>query len=161
MALLGFLSIPGIEGESVVQEHEDEIEVWGVEWGIDGNVSSTARFSRRRSRADMGPLVVHKMWDQSSVYLAEATRRGKAFDEVVLKVHRNSGGSRLDYLVITMENVVIADYDMQHTDFEAEDERIRERVSFEFEAIKLTHTEAADDGSAGGEHEVELSDRVF
>jgi type VI protein secretion system component Hcp len=60
-----------------------------------------------------------------------------------------------------MTNAYIVDYEMHHRDFEQDDPDIRERFALEYQNITLQHTEQSDDGSAGAEHEVELSDKGF
>jgi len=57
----------------------------------------------------------------------------------------------LDYLVVTLTNVIVSSYEMSNGD----DQQIRESVSLMAEEIKILYTVQADDHSAGDEHEIE------
>lgn len=154
MPITGFLKIDDIPGESRRVDHEDEIDVFGVSWEIEQ--ATATRSGRVRARADMGPLVVHKYYDASSPYLARATEQGRAFPEMVLSLRKDSGEAHLDYLVITMENCLVASYRFANDDPSHPDGLIVERVEIDFETVKLIYTVQADDHSAGDVHEVDL-----
>jgi type VI secretion system secreted protein Hcp len=153
--MTAFLTIPDIPGESQRAHHEGEIAVHGLSWAVEQSGSSRVGRGRRRSRADVSPLQVLKLVDKASPYLALAAMQGKAFDEIVLKVHRGSGEGHLDYYTITMENCVLVAVAQENIGFEDPLDSIEESVSIECENIKLTYVEQSDDGSAGDEHEIE------
>ena len=153
MALTGTLLLPDIGGESVRAEHEDEIDVHAIDWGIAQGAKSQTGKGRSQGRAEVGPISVSKLTDASSAYLALACMQGKSLDECVLTIRKDSGDAHLDYLIITMTNVTISSYSMLPT---APDSLvIEERVSLTFEKVKYLYTVQADDHSAGDEHEIE------
>ena len=155
MALTAFLKIPDIPGESQAAEHEDEIDILGVAWGIERNgVRRGTRRSRGRSVTD--PMTVQKRFDKASPYIALAVHQGKVFDEIVFSVRKQSGDAHLDYLVITMTNCQITDYEMAHIDGETPEQEIREQVEIVYEKIEVLYTETGSDGSVEGEHEVAI-----
>jgi type VI secretion system secreted protein Hcp len=100
-------------------------------------------------------LICDKRLDASSPYLALACVRGRSFDEVVLSVRRDSGDAHLDYLVITMENVLVAGYEMMN-DADDVDQAVTEQVALSFDKVTYKYTVQADDHAAGDEHEVEF-----
>ena len=110
MALTGYLLIPDIAGESQRVDHEEEIDVHSITWGISQGAAAQMGRGRSKGRADISTLKVNKYYDASSPYLALACMQGKSFDEIVLSVRKDSGEAHLDYLVITMTNVIVSDY---------------------------------------------------
>lgn len=154
MAFTGFLKIPDIDGESKRAEHEDEIDVFGVTWGVEGSQSASIARGRRRRRAEIEDLTLDKAVDASSPYLFHAAARGKSFEEMVLSVRKDSGEAHLDYLVITMTNAMITDYAMYH-EKEEEGDQICETIAISAESVSFKYVVQADDHSAGDEHEIE------
>jgi type VI secretion system secreted protein Hcp len=155
MGLHGYLKIDDIEGESRRAEHEDEIDVHGVHWKIERATLSTRGSRRTRSRAQVDSLTCYKTSDASSPYLALACLQGRSFNEAVLTLGKDSGGAHLDYLIITMENVVVSGFEMTN-DGSNTDVLLTEQVALSFEKFTYKYTVQADDHSAGDEHEVEF-----
>ena len=155
MALSGFLKIRDIAGESKRADHEDEIDVHGMQWGIRQGKSARVGRGRSRSRAKVDSLVVTKFTDAASPYLALASMQGKSFPEIILSVRKDSGEAHLDYLVITMTNCSITAFAMDNDGSDADLLALTERVGIQFEKVKMIYTVQADDHSAGDEHEIE------
>jgi type VI secretion system secreted protein Hcp len=156
MPLTAYLKIPDIPGESQRAGHEDEIDIHDIQWGIERMGSVTVAHGRRRTRTEMSPLRVRKYYDASSPYLALAVETGQVFDEVVVSVRKDSGDAHLDYLIITMVNVIVSSYGFSTEHENDPGGRLTEAVAFEFEHVTLAYTRQADDGSAGDTHEVTL-----
>jgi type VI secretion system secreted protein Hcp len=154
MPLTGYLEIDEIAGESTQVDHEDQIDVYGVSWKIEQTVSSVS--GRTRSRADMGPLVAHKYYDAASPYLAKAVEQGRAFPEARFYAATESGGTQLDYLVITMTNVIVVSYGFANEDPEGPEDRLAERVEIDFEKADIKYARDMGGGTSGDEHEVSL-----
>ncbi len=153
MALTGYLLVPDVAGESQRSDHEDEIDVHAISWGISQGAAAQMGRGRSKARASVSTLTVSKYYDASSPYLALACMQGKSFDEIVLSVRKDSGEAHLDYLVITMTNVIVSDYTILPTPEDGL--QIEEGVGFAFENVKVLYTVQADDHSAGDEHEIE------
>ncbi len=151
MAFSGYLKVPDIAGESVRADHEDEIDIFGANWGVVQETSATQGRGRVQGRAHASAFTFQKYMDASSPYLTLACLQGKSFDEVVFSVRKDSGESHLDYLVITLTNVIVSSYDMSG----GGDQQIMETVSLMAEKIKILYTVQSDDHSAGDEHEIE------
>ncbi len=71
-------------------------------------------------------------------------------------MRKDSGEAPLDYLMITMTNCVLTDYQMENGGLDDPLELISEAVDIEFEDVRIRYVPQADDGSAGAEHEVEF-----
>lgn len=153
MPLTGFLKIPDIPGESRLADHEGEIDIHSISWNVTGQTGVTQGAGRPRARAEAGPVSVGKFYDASSPYIALAAMQGKSFDEVVISFRQDSGEAHLDYLTITLENVIISSYDLNGP---PENEEIEDRVQLSFEKINVKYVVQADDHSSGDEHEIEF-----
>jgi type VI secretion system secreted protein Hcp len=128
-----------------------------VHWKIAQRNSSALGSGRSSARAEISPIFVDKWTDAASPYLALACMQAKSFEEVVLLFRKDSGDAHLDYLKITMTNVIISSFEMLN-EYKEEEEpilMIPERIGLSCEKINIVYTVQADDHSAGDEHEVE------
>lgn len=153
--MTGYLKIEDIPGESRRAGHEGEIDIHDITWGIE-QAARVGRGGRARARGEVDDLVCSKHYDASSPYLALAAAQGKSFDEVVVHVRKDSGEAHLDYLTITMENVVVSGYELLGTDPDGGSQLLREEVALRAARIAITYVVLEDDHSAGDEHEVEI-----
>ena len=78
-----------------------------------------------------------KHYDKSSPYLAKALFENKALDEVKFSARRTIDGESKDYLVVTLTDASIMEYDMSQADDEAD--LIQEEVSFAYKKIKFVY----------------------
>ena len=154
MPLTGYLKLPDIEGESRRAEHEDEIDIMAADWSMAQAANMQIGSGRTSSRATVNPINLSKYYDASSPYLALACMQGKAFDEAVIAFRQDSGEVHLDFLVITLTNVVISNYSMSGSDGS---EQFMDSFSLAFETITVKYTKQADDHSSGDEHEIEYN----
>lgn len=153
MPLTGYLKVPDIDGESLRAEHEDEIDVHAIQWGIAQAASPQVGRGRSQSRAQVAAMSMNKFYDASSPYLALACMQGKSFDEIVLTIRKDSGEAHLDYLIVTMTNCAISSYAIVSTADESQ--MIEETIDIVCEKINIKYTIQEDDHSAGAEHEIE------
>jgi len=135
MKIDGFLKVPDIKGPSKRDGHEDEIEIHGVDYKMiapyDPNSLS------RRGRVSMGMIKFLKHYDKSSPYLQKALFENKALNEVVFSARRTIDGETSDYLVVTLTDASVMEYDM-HQDVREAD-LIEEEVSFAYKKIKFVY----------------------
>jgi type VI secretion system secreted protein Hcp len=153
MNLTGYLKIPDIDGESKAAEHEDEIDIFDIQWEIERETATLMGRGRLRGRVEAGPVLVRKWYDASSPYLAQAVANGRAFDEIVIQLRKDSGDAHLDYLTLTLEDCRITGYRMGGAEGVAV---IEEEVEIVYDKITVKYIVQAEDHSAGDEHEVEI-----
>ena len=156
--LTAYLKLPDIEGESKLSDHEGEIDIHRVHWRIAQGSSASLGSGLTSARAEVWPIYLDKWCDASSPYLALVAMQGKTMEEGVLMFRKDSGDAYIDYLQITMTNLIISSYEMlnEYTFPEEPLLRIPERVGISFEKVKVLYTvQASEDGMAGDEHEVE------
>lgn len=153
--LTGYLEVPDIPGESRRAEHEDQIDIHDVSWGVSRPASAALGSGRTQSSAHISDFTFSKYFDASSTYLALATMQGKSFDEIVFYARKDSGDAHLDYLKVTLTNCVLTNYSMSSSSSDASTQLIKETISIAAEKINVVYTVQADDHSAGDEHEIE------
>ena len=152
MPLIGYMKVPDIDGESRRAEHEDWIDLLSIDWNMQQAATMQTGSGRTRSRANVDPITVTKEYDSASPYIALSCMQGKAFEEVEISFRKDSGEAHLDYLTITLKNVVFSHYNLNGS---ADGEVIVESLGLSFEHITILYTLQADDHSSGDEHEVD------
>lgn len=139
------LKISGIEGESRIDGHENEIDVLSWSW----QMSSTNTIENSLNRGDtlppvINPVTVVKYVDKASPDLALSLLKGTTIDKAVLFV-RKAGESPLDYLIITMDGVRIVNV---YNGGESGQDRLHESVTMDFLKVCYQYTPQKEDGSA-------------
>ena len=140
----GFLKVPDIPGPSERDGHEEEIEVYGVDFTMvaphDPNSLS------RRGRVALGAVEFTKHYDKSSPYLKQALYENTKLDEVVFTCRRTIEGETSDYLVGTMTDASVISYNMHHSPDEPD--VIEDKVGFAYKKIKFVYDD---------DHETEMN----
>lgn len=141
-----FLKINGIDGESMDSAHKNEIEVLNWNWHILQESNMHAGSGGGSGKATVKDLnFVHRV-DRSSPNLMKFCLTGKHIPEAKLVV-RKAGGNPLEYLKITMTDVVITSVQPIGS---AMDEAILENVSMSFAKVKQEYTVQNQQGGSGG-----------
>ena len=147
MKIDGFLKIPDIPGPSKRDGHEDEIEVYGLEFKMiaphDPNSLS------RRGRVSLGMIKFTKNYDKSSPYLEQALFQNKLMGEVKFSARRTIEGETKDYLVITLKDASVTEYRLAPSP--TDPDLIEDEVSFAYKSINFNYD---------GQHEVEMDVHV-
>ena len=108
MKIDGFLKVPDIPGPSKRDGHEDEIEVYKVDFNMHAPYDPNSLSRRGKVALDM--VVFTKHYDMSSPYLKKALFENTPFDEVVFSARRTIEGKTSDYLVVTLTDASIMSY---------------------------------------------------
>ena len=103
MAVDYFLKVEGIPGESLDAKHKDEIDVLGFNWGV-----SQEGGTRTRSGGASGKAVFDEL-----IVLARCAS-GKHIKSAVLTCRR-AGKAPVEFLKITLTDVVITSYEIDGT----------------------------------------------
>jgi type VI secretion system secreted protein Hcp len=142
-----FLKINGIEGESADDKHKNEIDVLSYSWIMEQQSTMSAGGGGGSGKATVHDLEFNHFYDKASLNLAKYCLTGKHIAEAKLTV-RKAGGTPMEYLVITMSDVIIT-YVGQSAD--AKDEiKVMEKVRMSFAKVKLEYkVQNAQGGSAG------------
>ena len=140
----GFLKVPDIPGPSERDGHEEEIEVYAVDFTM--TAPHDPNSMSRRGRVSLGVLTIKKHYDKSSPYLAKALYDNTKLDEVVFTCRRTIEGETADYLVVTMTDASVINYNMHAS--EEEPDVIEDVVGFAYKTIKFVYDD---------DHEAEMN----
>jgi type VI secretion system secreted protein Hcp len=101
-----FLKLTGITGESTDAVHKNEIEILNWSWKVSQQSNLHAGSGGGAGKAAVDDLTFHHYLDRASPNLSQFCLTGKHIPEAVL-VMRKAGGNPLEYLKITMDDVLI------------------------------------------------------
>lgn len=102
-----FIKFKGLEGESQDFSHKGEIEVIRWKWAVSQPANMHSGSGGGAGKSTVGDLHFDHRLDKASPNLLQYCLTGKHIPEVVLTV-RKAGGSPLEYLRVTLEEVIIA-----------------------------------------------------
>jgi type VI secretion system secreted protein Hcp len=117
MSFDAFMQISDIPGESKDGKHDGWIELLSFRHGAVQPVSSTASSAGGAAvgRVNFSPVTISKLVDKTSPKLWEACFTGKHIKKITIELCR-AGGDKQKYLVIKMEQVLIADFEQGGSD---------------------------------------------
>lgn len=141
-----FLKLTGITGESQDDEHEDEIEVLRWDWSVRQQSSMHSGSGGGSGKATVSDLTFDHYVDRSSPNLLKYCLTGRHIANATLIV-RKAGGSPLEYLRITMDDVIVTTVVPAATESM---DRVREQVSLSFARVKQEYVIQNQQGGAGG-----------
>ncbi|MBU9475975.1 Hcp family type VI secretion system effector [Burkholderia multivorans] len=142
-----FLKIDGINGESLDDKHKDEIEILNWDWEILQESSMHSGSGGGAGKATVKDLTFEHNIDRASPNLMKYALTGKHIDQAVL-VMRKAGGNPLEYLKLTMSDVIVTR--VKPSGSKAGEEKSRETVSLSFSTVKQEYVVQNAQGGSGG-----------
>jgi len=142
-----FLKIDGIDGESQDDKHKNEIEVLNWNWEISQESSMHAGSGGGAGKASVADLWFQHGIDRASPNLMKYALTGKHIDQAVL-VMRKAGGNPLEYLKITMNDVLVTR--VKPSGSKNGEEKSLEEVSLSFAKVKQEYVVQNAQGGSGG-----------
>lgn len=142
MAYNAFLQIDGLKGESTDSEHKDWIEVLSYSnlHPVQAPPLSTSASSRSGSHAKPS-FSVTKLIDSTSPKLYQAVSTGKHIKKVTIELLRASGGSKVKYMTITMDQVIISNVTAgSKAQLTTTPSLLTETISFNYGSIEWEYT---------------------
>ncbi|KDB09059.1 protein of unknown function DUF796 [Burkholderia sp. lig30] len=101
-----FLKLTGIDGESRDALHSHEIDVLTWDWSVSQQSDMHSGSGRGTGKCAVDDLIFEHYVDRASPNLMLHCLAGKHIDQATL-VMRKAGGTPLEYLKITMDDVLI------------------------------------------------------
>ena len=143
MATDMFLKLTGIEGESTVDAHQGEIDV--LTWTMGMSQSGGAQVGRGRGagKVHVQDLALTKLVDRASCELMLACCSGKWIEEGVLVI-RNAGQTPLEFLKITMDDIIVSSVSLVAS---SQEDRPTESISLNFTKFRVEYKEQQPDGT--------------
>lgn len=145
MAVDMFLKIATVDGESTDSVHEGEIDLLSWSFAAHQTGTSNTGGGSGAGRVSMQDLTVTKKVDKSSPMLFLLCCAGTHLDNAFITV-RKAGGEAVEYLIVSMEKVLITGY--QTTGSDGQDQLV-EQVTLNFKRAGLIYTPQKDDGTGG------------
>lgn len=135
MAVDMFLKIDALEGESRDKANAGWIDILAWSWGMSNSGTAHLGGGAGAGKVNVQDLSVTKYIDKSSADLMLACCTGKHFDKADLKV-RKAGEGQHDYIVITMNEVLIS---AVSTGGSGGEDRLTENLTLNFGKVKFLY----------------------
>jgi type VI secretion system secreted protein Hcp len=145
MAVDMFIKIGDLKGESRDKTHKDEIDVLAWSWGVSNSGSAHMGGGAGAGKVNVQDLSFTKYIDKSSCSLLLASCKGTHYPTAKLTV-RKAGGKPLEYLTVTMTEVLIS---AVSTGGSGGEDRLTENVTLNFAKVKVDYIEQKPDGTEG------------
>ncbi|GAC21709.1 Hcp family type VI secretion system effector [Paraglaciecola arctica] len=149
MAVDQFLKLDGINGEAQDKEKKDEIDILAWSWGMSQNGTTHMGSGSGAGKVNVQDITFTKYVDLASTVLMQKCTLGDHIKEGTLTV-RKAGGSQLEYIVITMKDIIVSSVS---TGGSGGEDRLTENVSLNFGEYKIVYTEQTPDGGKGKQPE--------
>ena len=150
MAMDMFIKIGAVKGESADKKHAGEIDVLAWSWGMSNSGSTHQGAGSGAGKVNVQDISFTKYIDVSSPDLILAACNGKHFDKATLVV-RKAGETPLEYLTITMQDVIVTSLS---TGGSGGEDRLTENVTLNFGIFKVDYVEQTKTGGAGAKPSV-------
>lgn len=146
MAVDFFLEIDGVKGKSRDAKHKEAIDVLAWSWGMSNSGSAHVGGGAGSGKVHVQDISCTKYIDASSNALALAVCNGKHFAKALLTCRKAGGDNPVEYLKITMEDVLISSY---QTGGSGGEDRLTENLALNFAKVKFEYTPQDAKGAAG------------
>ncbi|PHN32289.1 Hcp family type VI secretion system effector [Pseudomonas sp. ICMP 561] len=147
MAIDMFWKLGDIKGESRDSMHKEEIDIQTFQWGMSQSGSMHQGGGGGAGKVSIGNLSLSKSLDKSSPNLMMACSSGKHYQEATLTVRKAGGSVPVEYMIITLKEVMIASY---QTDAGNSDESVKENIALNFATVEVSYQPQKADGSKEG-----------
>ncbi len=144
MAVDMIMKINGIDGESKIDSHEDEIDVLAWSWGMNESGSFNTGGGGGSGKVDVQDLSFTKWVDKATHALMLHCCNGKHIPDVTL-VCRKAGEDAMDFLKMKMEKCIVSSVS---TGGSGGEDRLTENVTVNFAEVTVDYSAQKDDGSA-------------
>lgn len=135
MAVDMFLKIEGVEGEARDKTHKGEIDVLAWSWGMSQSGTAGMGGGGGGGKVDVQNMSLTKYIDLSTEKLWLSCANGTHFDSATLTM-RKAGGEAVEYIVYTMEQVMITS---TSTGGSGGEDRITENVTLDFAKFEMEY----------------------
>lgn len=148
MAVDILLKIDGIKGESVIDGHDGEIDVLAWSWGMTQSGTTHTATGGGAGKVNVSDITLTKLVDVATSDLIKACTSGRHIKKAELFVRKAGGSKALEYLKITMEEVLVSSYNTGGSNDDLD--RVQETLSFNFARFTLEYTQQDEKGGKKG-----------
>jgi type VI secretion system secreted protein Hcp len=147
MAVDMFLKLAGCKGEAQDKKHKEEIDVLAWSWGMSQSGTMHTGGGGGGGKVSVQDISLTKYIDKASPVLMQYCSVGKQFTDAVLTVRKAGGDNPLEYLVLTMKDVIVTSLS---TGGSGGEDRLTENVCLNFSQYKVEYQQQKPDGSPEG-----------
>ncbi len=147
MAVDMFIKIDDVKGEAQDKKHKEEIDVLAWSWGMSQSGTMHAGGGGGGGKVSVQDLSFTKWIDKSSAVLMDYCSSGKQYKEAKLTVRKAGGDEPLEYLIITMKDVIVTSVS---TGGSGGEDRLTENVTLNFSTVQTEYQPQKPDGSKDG-----------
>jgi len=137
MAVDMFLKLDGIKGESKDSSHKDEIKIETMTWGMNQQGTQGTGGGGGTGKVDVQNIHITKYVDKATADLMYAVCSGKHLKDGVITVRKAGGEKPLEYLKITMTDVLVTSLQAAGSSADV----LVENVSLDFGKFKVEYFE--------------------
>ena len=146
-----FLKLDPIKGESLDSKHKDQIDIQSYSFGASQGGGWHSGTGGGKGKVDIQDMHFTHYVDAASSGLFQATTQGLHIDKAVFVVRKAGGKDALEYLKITLEEVLVSSVQCSS---HSGDERLMESFSLNFRKITYEYTTQTEKGGAGNSNPV-------
>lgn len=128
-----FLSIDSIKGGSVIEEHEEEIDILSFNWGV--SVSADGAGGRTTARPVFTDFLWTQVADVSTPMLFQAVSTGKVLPKATFEAVRTLGDGLETYFQMEFDKVIISSMSLGGSS----GGQVSVMGSFAYQAITMTY----------------------
>ena len=141
-----FLKLTDVKGESKDAKHPDEIQLSSFSFGVTNSGSMSAGGGGGAGKAAFGDVQCVSQLSIASPLLMLSCANGTHHGEAVL-VARKSGGDKLEYLKVTLKDVLVSSY---HSSGSGSDIIPMDQFFLNYTSIKVEYLPQDAKGKGGG-----------
>ena len=141
-----FIKIGSIAGESRDAKHKNEIDVLAWSWGMSQSGYAHVGGGMGAGKVNVQDLSMTKYIDKSSPDLMLHCCNGKHIPECKMAIRKAGGDSPLEYLIITMTDVIVTSVS---TGGSGGEDRLTENVTLNFAKVQVEYKEQTPQGGVG------------
>jgi type VI secretion system secreted protein Hcp len=146
MAVDMFLKLEPVKGEAQDKTHKEEMDILSWSWGMNQTGGAHTGSGAGAGKVQVQDLSVTKWVDKATPNLMQSCAMGKTLDQGILTVRKAGGTSPVEYLKITMTEVIVTQ--VQTGGSQGED-KLTENVTLNFRKFKFEYTEQDAKGGKG------------
>ena len=147
MAVAYYLKVDGIDGESKVDKHTNEIDIDSWHWGAANSGDAGYRGGEGAGKVAAQDFHFVMKVNKASPKLMEACASGKAIAKAILTATK-AGETAQDYYKVTLHDFIVSSY--QTLGGTNGDELPTDQVTFNFAKLEMEYKEQQANGQLGG-----------
>lgn len=137
-----------IEGESVIDGHEKEIDILAWNWGMVQSGTTHTATGGGSGKVAVQDMTLTKYVDIATHKLIKACTSGEHIEEATLVVRKAGGNKPVDYLTIKMWKVIVSSYNTGGAMGDLD--RVQETLTFNFARFEVEYQAQDDKGGKLG-----------